>query len=88
MRRIEKKKGCEHPEKLKGKTGECNQNTEYFRYENSAVIMLRKKDAVRIGTFSKLGNYKIVMRFTDNLGNESEYMRMAQFDILFKNRRT
>ena len=63
---------------------ESDKERAYGRYENRASIMLFKRRAVRIGTLSKLGNYKVAMRFTDSLGNQSDYLRMAQFNILNK----
>ena len=43
--------------------------------------MRLKSGAVRIGNYSKLGHYKVVMRFADKSGNWSNYLRMAHFTI-------
>ncbi len=63
-----------------------NRETEYSRYNDRSIIVIFKRQAVKIGNYSKLGNYKVVMRFIDSSGNKSNYMRMAQFEILSKDR--
>jgi len=56
-------------------------NSEYYWYQDRYWIMRLKSGAVRIGNYSKLGHYKVVMRFADKSGNWSNYLRMAHFTI-------
>ena len=58
-----------------------SRDSDYYRYQDRYWIMRFKSKAVKIGTFSKLGHYKVVMRFADTSGNWSDYMRMADFTI-------
>jgi len=59
---------------------------EYHQYENDDWIMRRKSQAVKIGEYSKLGHYKVVMRFADKSGNWSAWMSMAHFTIVSKDK--
>jgi hypothetical protein len=60
--------------------------SEYYRYQDRYWIMRLKSQAVKIGNYSKLGHYKVVMRFADKSGNWSDYMRMAGFTIVDKDK--
>lgn len=55
--------------------------SQYYRYQDRHWIMRFKSQAIKIGNYSKLGHYKLVMRFVDSSGNWSDYMRMAHFTI-------
>jgi hypothetical protein len=60
--------------------------SEYRRYANDDWIGRIKSPAVTIGEYSKLGHYKIVMRFADNSGEWSSWMTMAHFTIVDKDK--
>ncbi|HUW46451.1 MAG TPA: hypothetical protein VMW50_11735 [Dehalococcoidia bacterium] len=70
------------PKRIEKKTS----TSDYYQYQDRYWVMRFKSEAVKIGTCSKLGHYKVVMRFADKSDNWSSYMRMAEFTIVDKDK--
>ena len=54
---------------------------KYYWTRDRYRISVFKPQAVKIGNFSRLAHYKVIMRFTDNSGVKSDYVPMAEFTI-------
>jgi hypothetical protein len=67
------------------KSDEVN-TSDIIRYEDRFFLNRIKPLAVRIGNYSKLGHYKVIMRFTDSSESTSGFIRMAEFTIMEKDK--
>ncbi len=56
----------------------------YYGFRDSNYIMVFKSMAVKIGNYSKLGHFKVMVRLIDKEGNVGEYIRAAEFTIVDK----
>jgi hypothetical protein len=61
-----------------------NVNRNNPHYEKNSLIMLFQLQAVKIGSISQSEHYKVVMRFSDRHGSQSDFKCMGQFTIYDK----
>jgi hypothetical protein len=61
-------------------------SSKYEQTENDDWIIRRKPQAVALGEYSKLGHYKVVMRFAGKSGDWGGWMTMAHFTVVDKDK--
>jgi hypothetical protein len=60
--------------------------SEYQQYASDGWVGRVKLEAVKIGELSRLGHYKIVMRFADGAGDWNSWAPIAHFTIVDKDK--